>query len=255
MSKPGLDKQLAEYLVSYGDETAQKDYLVEAVNYGMNNSDMDFNENSSLLPVDLDWTDPDDEVLYDPDYLTVYQPYQDAQTWPNVNSVISYKNFVPNRFKPGTTKVEKCFVLAKEQLGKNGYTAGGYQLSQIFQTYTASSGTDMNQTKRAVTYLITKLSAGVPVLAGVDVRSGSPNEDNTTDHFIVIVGMGTDSKGRYFSFYNSSTNWPIYGASKENKLYYNSNTGRISGKTMSQYGSIQGHHDFVLTQVRKSILK
>jgi len=48
--------------------------------------------------------------------------------------------------------------------------------------------------------------------------------------------MGSNLNGNYFSFYSSSTNWPIYGTSSKNKLYYNSPDGKISGKTMSQYG-------------------
>ncbi|RNL53466.1 hypothetical protein [Pedobacter jejuensis] len=66
--------------------------------------------------------------------------------------------------------------------------------------------------------------------------------------------MGIDGNGKYFAFYDSSTNW-IYVLSSKNKLYYNSADGKISGKTMSQYGNRTGHHDFILTQVRRSIAK
>lgn len=105
--------------------------------------------------------------------------------------------------------------------------------------------------------MISSLSQKIPILIGVDNRPGAPleNRDKSTDHFIVIVGMGTDSKGKYFQFYDSSTNYPWLGASKENKLYFDTNTGKISGKTKSQYANLSGHHDFIITQIRKSIKK
>lgn len=67
--------------------------------------------------------------------------------------------------------------------------------------------------------------------------------------------MGTDNKGKYFQFYDSSTNYAWLGASKENKLYFDLATGKISGKTKSQYANLTGHHDFIITQIRKSIKK
>jgi hypothetical protein len=75
----------------------------------------------------------------------------------------------------------------------------------------------------------------------------------TTDHYVVIVGMGNDSKGKYFQFYDSSTNWPTLGTNKANKLYFDSTTGKIAGKTKSQYANIVTHHDFILSHIRKSI--
>jgi len=218
---PGLAEQMLGYLNDNLSTSEDKDYLVWAINYGIANPDMDFKESAALVPANIDWAYPDDEILYDPD-LQTYLPYQDSQTWPTISSVIPYKNFVPNRHIPGThpPEIENCLVLAKEQMAKKGYTAGGFYVGspQIYQTYTAENGVDLTRTKEAVRYMIDKLSNGIPVLAGVDVRAGSSNGDNTTDHFIVIVGMGSDTKGKYFSFYDSSTNWPIYGASLKNKL-------------------------------------
>ena len=205
------------------------------------------------------WTDPDDEVLVEPDQ-TVYQQYQDNQSWPTIKQVIKVEDFVPNRHILGSNiETVNCLILAKEQLAKKGYTVSGFYIgsSQIFQSYTEAGGVDFAKTRLAVSYIIQKLSDGIPVLAGVDVIAGAPpaNKDNSTDHFIVIVGMGTDAKGKYFQFMDSSTNWPSLGASESNRLYFNSVTGKISGKTMSQYGARSNRHDFIVTQIRKSIKK
>ena len=102
-------------------------------------------------------------------------------------------------------------------------------------------------------YLVGALSKGIPVVVGVDNRPGSPNTDNSTDHFIVIVGMGTEPDGRkYFQFFDSSTENTFDGASRHNKLYYNSTSGKVSGKSYSPYASYPGTHNYIMTQVRKS---
>lgn len=44
------------------------------------------------------------------------------------------------------------------------------------------------------------------------------------------------------------------GASYSNRLYYDSNTGKITGKTaIVDYRNLPGMHDYIVTQVRKSI--
>lgn len=153
-----------------------------------------------------------------------------------------------------------CLVLAKEQLAKAGYTCSGYLPgSQTFQTYKELTGVDLSATKKAISYIISSLGKKIPILIGVDNRIGTPsikNEDKSTDHFVVIVAMGTDNKGKYFQFMDSSTMIPATGASFSNRLYYNSSTGKITGKTANvRYRNFPGMHDYIVTQVRKSIKK
>lgn len=97
-----------------------------------------------------------------------------------------------------------------------------------------------------------------PVLIGVDNRPGAPlaNADNSTDHYVVIVGMGTDDKGKYLQFVDSATNNRSNGASWSNRLYFDAATGKITGKTAIEgYRTQQGMRDYTITQVRKSIKK
>ncbi|MDQ8003305.1 MAG: hypothetical protein REI64_00820 [Pedobacter sp.] len=265
-ANPDLVTQLQNYHNANGKSLESKDFVGWAVAYltvspsiNINQFLTEFFPTGTELVADPNgsWTDPDNEMLVDLDQ-TVYQQYQDNQPWPTISPIINYEKFVPNRYIPGTNPpvIENCFVLAKEQLAKKGYTVGGYYVNspQIFQAY---QGTSVNliKAREGISYIMNALSNSIPVLVGVDVRAGSSNADNTTDHFIVIVGMGTDNKGKYFQFYDSSTNYAWLGASKENKLYFDSTTGKISGKTKSQYANLTGHHDFVVTQIRKSIKK
>lgn len=258
---------LMEYLFSKGDTPEIRDFLKWAIGYLMENPNFQVFKNRFMPTVEIiadpdpdNWTDSDNEIVVDPDQ-TVYQQYQDNQPWQTINQVVKFEDFVPNRYVPGSLNNEtvNCLKLAKEQLGKKGYTVSGFYIGspQIYQTYTEAGGVDVSKTRQAINYMMETLKKGIPVLVGVDVKPGAPlaNKDKSSDHFIVIVGAGTDSKGKYFQFMDSSTNWPTLGASQSNKLYFDPLTGKITGKTMSQYGSRSNRHDFILTQVRKSIKK
>ncbi|WP_145857136.1 hypothetical protein [Pedobacter suwonensis] len=269
-----LTKMIRDYLDFHGWNQDNLALATWAVEYSNNNPD----PNNAIDPIvkeflttgaehvadpnEDNWTDNDDVSLIDPDQ-TIYQQYQDNQPWATVDRVIPFEKFVPIRWikKPdGSEYSVNCLVLAKEQLGKAGYTCSGYLPGvQTFQTYKESTGVDLAETKKAISYIISALSQKIPVLIGVDNRAGTPslrNADGTTDHFVVIVAMGTDSKGKYFQFMDSATKIPAYGASFSNRLYYNSSTGKITGKTaIADYRNISGMHDYIVTQVRKSIKK
>lgn len=110
--------------------------------------------------------------------------------------------------------------------------------------------------KNSVGYLIYALKKGIPVIVGVDDQTGASNADNVTDHFVVIVGSGTEPNGqKYFLFYDNAANYtkPLPGISSENKLYYNEQQGIITGKSQTSYASRPGRHDYIVTQIRKSV--
>ncbi len=267
-----LVEQLSDYLhVNVGSQDSQN-YARWAIAYLIvNQSSVNINQFlTEFFPVGVqsiadpnadNWTEPDNEILFDPDQ-TVYQQYQDNQPWPTVNRVIDFEKFVPLRqvmTANGQLRDVNCLVLAREQLGKVGYTCSGYLPGgQTFSIFTTQNGVDLVETKKAISYIISSLSQKIPVLIGVDNRPGAPsaNLDNSTDHYVVIVGMGTDEKGKYFQFMDSATENRSTGASYNNRLYYDSITGKITGKTaIVGYRSQPGMRDYTVTQVRKSIKK
>ena len=103
-------------------------------------------------------------------------------------------------------------------------------------------------------YLKYALSNGIPVIVGIDNHVGSPNPntDNTTDHFIVIVGMGSDTNGKYFTFYDNASGIASQGANPNNKLYYNLSSGKITGSSQTDYAQNTGYYNYILTMIRKS---
>ncbi len=183
--------------------------------------------------------------------LTQYQQYDPSQTWPSINSVIPPSNFV-GWGAPGISK--NCMDYAKAQIAKKGYKISNYYVSgQTIQIYTESGGVNQNSVKDGIGYLISALQRGIPVIVGVDDQSGSSNPatDNTTDHFVVIVGMGTDATGKYFTFYDNASGDVTLGASPNNKLYYNPTTGKITGQSQTPY-AISSPRNYTITMMRKS---
>lgn len=218
-------------------------------------NELDTNDSMSSNDTDVD-TDNNEDGNFDND---TYVEYQQSTSWPTVENVLSGHTFI------GWHTGANCLELSKQQIAQLGYSISNYGASgQTIQTYTEAHGADSSSVKKAITYINTALSQGKPVIIGVDVKPGQaspPYTDNSTDHFVVIVGSGTDNNGRYYRFYDNSTNNPIYGASVNNKLYYNPTTKLISGNTTSAYdnaitqsssvGIQHGLHPFIITQVRK----
>lgn len=205
---------------------------------------------------DSDFETGDDDNNPDGNYDNIiYSDYDNqAQPWPKIQNVIPISDFVGwnRRLHPEW----ECMDYAKAQIAKKGYSISNYFASgQTIQIYTAANGINISAAKNAVGYLISALQRGIPVIVGVDNKAGSPNQktDKTTDHFIVIVGTGSDTDGRtYFSFYDNSSGNAIQGANRDNKLYYNSSTGMITGKSQTDYANNPLHYDYIVTQIRKS---
>lgn len=62
------------------------------------------------------------------------------------------------------------------------------------------------------------LAAGKPIIVGVNIKKGSPNFDKTTDHFVVLVESGSDSKGIYYRFFDPGTQHASAGTDPKNRL-------------------------------------
>lgn len=91
---------------------------------------------------------------------------------------------------------------------------------------------------------------------GVDDEDGSPgNFDKTTDHFLVVVGMGNDENGNYFRVYENATSDKSKGTDPNNKLYYNSESSKIEGIQKFDNSYSESVRCYVVSQVRKSIKK
>ncbi|RYE19869.1 MAG: hypothetical protein EOP45_11955 [Sphingobacteriaceae bacterium] len=196
---------------------------------------------------------------------TDYGTYQQGTSWPTIEPVVNPTKFVKY-------DGENCLILAKRQLAGLGFQISGYGAPG--QTYNANiypGGVNISETKAGVAYMRGALQAGIPVIVGIDYMNGVPvdrngnpaNPDLKTDHFVVIVGMGSDANGKFFRFYDSATAARVIGTSANNKLYYNETTGVISGTTevafaeafrrgVPQYRDNNNKVIYTITHIRRS---
>ena len=250
--------QLINYLNNFGQSEESIGFIRQAVNSLISGYVANLNEfiSRNRNPTSRNTTgDINNNPLggYDTTIYSHFDPQQ--QTWPRINPIIPVSDFIGWGY-PGIER--NCFSYAKAQIAKKGYTVSNYfnNAGQTIQIYTELNGVNRSELSKALSYLTYALKNGIPVVVGVDNKSGSPNQqtDSTTDHFIVVVGMGTDSKGKYFQvFDNASSMSPEdFGASSENKLYYDANKGIITGRTKTPFSQNSNYNPYIITMIRKS---
>ncbi|WP_139255602.1 cysteine peptidase family C39 domain-containing protein [Flavobacterium fryxellicola] len=182
---------------------------------------------------------------------SVYSDFNPQQTWTTINRVIRTSQFVGW----GTPGIKRnCMDYAKAQIAKNGYQISNYgSADQTLQIYDEQNGVNNTNLKKGLSYLKYALSNNIPVIVGIDDNPGHPgNPDKSTDHFVVLVGMGSNSNGNYFQFYDNASGTTSQGTSSLNLLYYNPQTGKISGKSQCVEYVNSVAHDYIITQIRKS---
>ena len=253
-SNQDVSNQIFSYLIENWFTSNSKNFMKELIDLCMNNPTLTLDDILNNKIKNEPTGDLDNNIEGDFDNTT-YSDFNPQQTWSNIPSVIPIGNFVGwNRLAHPNWQ---CMEYSKEQLRVMGYKISNYSSTgQTFQIYTAQNGVNNTALANGLSYLKYALSNGIPVIVGIDNHSGSPNPgtDNTTDHFIVIVGMGTDATGKYFQFYDNASGDPLQGTSISNKLYYNSTTGIISGSSMTNYAIDNNLNPYKLTMIRKSKL-
>ena len=188
-----------------------------------------------------------------------------CEEWDNIPSIIPKDKFIGWGYKfPQIPEV--CFRYSWEQLKVMGHDlkSPGWGTSQkmnphIYQLYLTENvagmkkGVQAQQFTDGVLYLKNAIKNKIPVLVGVDDAPKAANTDKVTDHFVTIVGMGTDSTGKYFLFFDNSTRNVDVGTSSQNRLYCNCENFTIVGHTdpASTYGR-GGYGQYQVTQIRES---
>lgn len=144
-----------------------------------------------------------------------------------------------------------CKDLADAQLAKaNKFAVGADQRVQMITENSSNKSINIsNSAESGIQSINDALETGNPIIVGVhyefDKRTKSGNQINegTTDHFIVVVGRGSDEQGNYFNFYDNATAHSDLGTSEQNKLYLNQD------RTLR--GTFR-NHNYVVSQVRQN---
>jgi hypothetical protein len=142
------------------------------------------------------------------------------------------RNFVNRHRAPDKQKTSlQCFDYANYQIHVQEFRPSGpAALSEdtlmVVHEYRESGGVrsevQVFATVEAVGYLKAALLEGTPVLVGLRLNDwdARPNERKSTpfveptNHFVVVVGMGDDTNGKYFSFFDYS-----HAQRDEDRLY------------------------------------
>ncbi len=200
-----------------------------------------------LADLDDSSIDGDDGVSgngVDNSFFDQYDPTQPVQSIPDI---MGLPNFVRR-----LTPQQNCLSIARQQIAKLGYFVGGWDSGgQTFQIFKRSTGIDQTAAQNGISYMVSALQKNIPVVIGVDYDVPSPNSDGTTNHFVVVVGMGNDRNGKlFFRFYDNYTSDPIYGANPLNVLTYDPVTGALTGYWMGT----KTHRPifYKVAQIRKS---
>ena len=181
-----------------------------------------------------------------------------CREWETIAPVIKVSQHV-NWNSAYTDDLSRCYKLATLQLTKVGYSPSGksYQIAEIVKEKGVGKINYLKDPfKQAVNYLKKALKNNTPVMCGVEHNPGSSSTDKISDHFIVIVGMGTDEKGNYFLFYDNAVTNTKIGTSLDNKLYCYCKEHKIEGVGDDRNTYIRdkkSYKKYILSRVIESI--
>ncbi|PZU05198.1 MAG: hypothetical protein DI622_19320 [Chryseobacterium sp.] len=247
------------YDINLGDYESTE-YVNWALQFKKNNQNMSWevfwNNKFSVAPNSSIDVEDNEAGNYDETIFENFDFENQQAQWPTINPVIAASDFVGW----GANGIRRnCMDYAKAQIAKSGFKVSNYYdvdsqgNKQTFQIYTEQGGVNLNDLYKGVSYLKYALSNGIPVIVGIDDKTGHPgNLDNSTDHFVVIVGMGTDSKGRYFRFYDNAAGDVNQGTHPENKLYIKYPDRIFTGQTQCIAYRAGTEYDYIMTMIRKS---
>jgi hypothetical protein len=184
--------------------------------------------------------------------------------WNPVGAIIQEKDFIG--WGHPDVKNKNCYDYCVKQLSNAGYNlkSPGWSAAQVasgavYQLYLSQNigkmkkGYEAQQFTAGILYLKKAIQNKTPVMVGVEHSKGASSADKTTDHYVVIIGMGSDATGKYFRFYDNSTSNQEVGTSPENKLYCDCTNFSLSGVGDPRNRYIQsGDGKYIVTQIRES---
>lgn len=125
----------------------------------------------------------------------------------------------------------------------NGKYGVSYQIAIENSSKTALEF-NPNNAKAGLVYIDLCLDKGYPVVVGVNHTLGNTYNDETTDHFVIIVGRHCEDKTLYYRFWDVGSQ---YGESKDYKFELTEEQYLICKKNYN-------NKKYDVTQVRKNIV-
>ncbi|SHK98267.1 hypothetical protein SAMN04488028_1164 [Reichenbachiella agariperforans] len=115
-----------------------------------------------------------------------------------------------------------CYRRASDMLETAGYAAIGPGHEDVVQMTRADENDDLqveDNIEDGIDLINEYLNDNIPIMVGVDYHEGHPgNLDETTDHWLVIVGRTTTNGQTCFHYYDAQTSHESIGTSNDNQL-------------------------------------
>ena len=115
-----------------------------------------------------------------------------------------------------------CFRRALEMLDSDNYQTVASDHPDVVQMTQADSNGDLqvqDNISDGIDLINEYLDDGIPIIVGVDYHDGHPgNADETTDHWLVIVGRATTGNQTCYRYYDAQTGHVSIGTSSDNTL-------------------------------------
>ncbi|MDN3672417.1 RHS repeat-associated core domain-containing protein [Flavobacterium branchiarum] len=158
----------------------------------------------------IGFIDPDGKEPIDPPNIkgisSVFNVMSNRK-WINYNNNITRTRTFLGFEISRTSKHEQCADYSRLQVeqGANGnYTAEGSK--NRIDMYLKNGGDNSKlDLQKGINVIVKNLKEGKAVMAGImyDSKKETGNPNTATNHYVTIVGMGTDDKGVYFSYYDN----------------------------------------------------
>ncbi|HET8859931.1 hypothetical protein, partial [Marivirga sp.] len=115
-----------------------------------------------------------------------------------------------------------CFRRAAEMLENGGFETVAPNHEDVVQMTRNNEGNILeiqDNIIEGIDLINEYLDDSIPIMVGVDYRPGHPgNLDETTDHWLVIVGRTTSNNQTCYRYYDAQTGHESIGTSSENQL-------------------------------------
>ncbi|MEQ9219096.1 MAG: fibronectin type III domain-containing protein [Cyclobacteriaceae bacterium] len=152
------------------------------------------------------------------DFEAGFEDYQETEIYPFDVSVTDEIDFVGY----SSADPSGCFRRAADMLETAGYETVEPNHADVIQMTQVNSENVLevqDNISDGINLINEHLDEGIPIMVGADYHDGHPgNVDETTDHWLVIVGRNTENGETCFRYYDAQTGHESIGTNEENLL-------------------------------------